>query len=378
MTEPDLESGVQSDGGAAIEPDVRSDTERPPAQSADTDGDFAEGREADEELDEEPATAPSRHPMLHRLIQVGRVVVFLAVVVGVGYTAVNEWDSVQNTIKALSWRSLVTAQLAVLLGMAATVKVWQHLLAAMGTRVRYRAAAQVNFVGQLGKYLPGSLWAFVLQTQLGKRYRIPRARSLVALLLSAGISMVTGISLAAMAASPLSHNWGPVAWLLALGPLTLVTAVPAVLTKIGNLALRVMRKPLFEMHLVGSEVLRAVLWSFVSWLLFGFHVWLLTGSLAKQSLSGYAICTGAFALAMSAGFLAFVLPSGVGVREAVIVAALAPLAASGPTLAIALTSRLIFTIADVATASVALLTSRLALRAGESSHAVTTHHPRGS
>lgn len=320
-------------------------------------------------------TTARKRPSLHRLIQVGRVVVFVAVLAGVGYTVVNEWDSVHNTIRSLSWKSLIGAQLAVLLGMCATVKVWQHLLAAMGTRVRYRAAAQVNFVGQLGKYLPGSLWAFVMQTQLGKRYRIPRARSLVALLLSAGITLVTGVSLAALAAGPLSHRWGSVAWLLAFAPLSLLTLIPWALTKIANLALKLLRKPTFDVHLIGREVLAAVIWSVLSWLLFGLQLWLLTGSLAKQSLSGYVVCIGAIGLAMSAGFLAFVLPSGVGVREAVIVAALAPLAASGPALAIALTSRLLFTIADVTTAALALLISRMSLRSGDHCDAVTTHRP---
>jgi hypothetical protein len=333
--------------------------------------------ELDRELDpaDEPLAGPTPHPGLHRLIQVGRVVVFVAVLAGLGYTVLTEWDSVRNTIRALSWKSLLAAQLTVLLGMCATVKVWQHLLAAMGTRVRYSAAAQVNFIGQLGKYLPGSLWAFVMQTQLGKRYRIPRARSLVALMLSAGLTVVTGVSLASFAAGQLSHRWGPVSWLLAFAPLLLLTIVPAVLTRIANLALRLLRKPRFDVHLVGIEVVQALLWSVLSWLLFGSQLWLLTGSLAKQSLTGYAVCTAAIALAMSAGFLAFVLPSGVGVREAIIVAALAPLAAGGPALAIALTSRLLFTIADVLTAAVALLLSRLVSGPGTGSHAVTTHHP---
>lgn len=323
----------------------------------------------------EDAVAAPRHPRVHRLVQVGRVVVSLAVVAGVGYTAVTEWESVRSTINALSWKSILGAQVAVLLGMAATVKVWQHLLAAMGTRVRYRAAAQVNLVGQLGKYLPGSVWAFVLQAQLGKRYRIPRARSLVALLLSAGVTMVTGVSLAAGAVGPLSHRWGSAAWLLVLAPLGLLTLVPVVLTRIANLALRLMRKPRFEFPLLSSEVARALLWSVASWLLFGLHVWLLTGSLAKQSFEAFAICTGAIGLAMSAGFLAFILPSGIGVREAVIVAGLAPLAASGPALALALTSRLIFTLADVLTAAAALITSRLALRSSGAGLAETSHHP---
>jgi uncharacterized membrane protein YbhN (UPF0104 family) len=324
-------------------------------------------------VDAAPAN-PSRHPALHRLILIGRVVVFVLVLAGVGYAGVVEWDSVRDTIRALSWKSLVGAQLAVVLGMFAAVKVWQHLLAAMGTRVRYRAAAQVNLVGQLGKYLPGSVWAFVLQAQLGKRYKIPRARSLVALLLSAGITSVTALTLAVLAAEPLSHEWGGLAWLLVLGPLSLVTVYPPVLTRIANVALKLLQRPPFVVHFAGIEILRALVWSFTSWLLFGAQLWLLTGSIAKQSLTGYTITTGAFALAMSAGFLAFILPSGIGVREAVIVGGLAPLAAAGPALAMALTSRLLFTIADVATASAALLATRLTLR-HEAGHAVTVHQP---
>lgn len=331
--------------------------------------------QTDFDVDEGPVLPPSRHPALHRLIQVGRVLVFLAVVAAVCYTAATEWSSVRKTIDALSWRSLIAAQAAVFIGMLLTVKVWQHLLASMGTRVKYRAAAEVNLVGQLGKYLPGSVWAFVLQTQLGKRYRIPRARALVALLLSAGVTAVTGVSLAAFVAAPLSRRWGPVLWLLALGPLTLLTLIPVVLTKISNLALRAMRKPLFEVRLIGSEILRATLWSLLSWLFFGVQLWLLMGSQSKQSLHGYLICTGAFALAMTAGFVAFILPSGVGVREAVIVTGLASLAASRPALAIALTSRLLFTIADVSTAGLALLSTRLTGQQHGEGHAVTAHQP---
>lgn len=331
--------------------------------------------ETELEVDEGPVLPPSRHPALHRLIQVGRVLVFLAVVAAVCYTAVKEWGEVRKTIDALSWRSLIAAQAAVLIGMLLTVKVWQHLLAAMGTKIRYRAAAEVNLVGQLGKYLPGSVWAFVLQTQLGKRYRIPRARALVALLLSAGVTAVTGLSLAALVAAPLSHRWGPVLWLLALGPLTLLTLIPYVLTKISNLALRAMRRPVFEVSLIGSEILRAMLWSFLSWLFFGAQLWLLMGSQSKQSLHGYVICTGAFALAMTAGFVAFILPSGVGVREAVIVTGLSSLAHSGPALAIALTSRLLFTITDVSTAGLATLSARLTGQHVGKGHAVTAHQP---
>jgi glycosyltransferase 2 family protein len=307
---------------------------------------------------EQSAAAPARHPVVHQLLRAGRIATIVAVVAAVAFAVDREWGPVRDTIRALSWKSLLASLTAVVLGMFATVKVWQHLLAAMGTRIRYRHAAQVNLVGQLGKYLPGSLWAFVLQTQLGKRYEVPRTRALVTLLLSAGVSSVTALSLGALVAEPLSHRWGGAAWLLLAGPLGLLALVPPVLTRIANLALTLLRRPRMAGRIQPGQVLRAVAWSYASWLLFGLQLWVLTGALAKQSWSGYVITTGAFALAMSAGFLAFVLPSGVGAREAVIVAGLAPLASAGPALAIALTSRLLFTIADVSTALAAVGAAR--------------------
>jgi hypothetical protein len=323
--------------------------------------------------DDEPAAASTTHrrPAVRRALRILRVAVVIAVVAAVAYAADREFGAVRATLRALSWKSLTASLAAVVLGMFATVKVWQHLLASMGTRIRYRQAAQVNLVGQLGKYLPGSVWAFVLQTQLGKRYKIPRTRALITLLLSAGITSVTALSLGVLVAEPLSHRWGEAAWLLLIGPLALVTLIPQVLTRIANLALKLLRRRQMTQQLRAGEIARAIAWSYISWLLFGLQLWILTGALAKQSLTGFVITTGAFGFAMSAGFLAFVLPSGLGVREAVIVAGLAPLAAAGPALAIALTSRLLFTVADVGTALAAVAAARFSAHRHTVAHNVT-------
>jgi hypothetical protein len=36
--------------------------------------------------------------------------------------------------------------------------------------------ARILFLGQLGKYLPGSVWPVLAQMELGKTYRVPRHR----------------------------------------------------------------------------------------------------------------------------------------------------------------------------------------------------------
>jgi uncharacterized membrane protein YbhN (UPF0104 family) len=54
---------------------------------------------------------------------------------------------------------------------------------------------------------------------------------------------------------------------------------------------------------------------------------------------------------MTAGFIVIVAPSGIGVREAVIVAALAPVLNTSAALAVALVLRLLFTVADLVAAA---------------------------
>ena len=57
---------------------------------------------------------------------------------------------------------------------------------------------------------------------------------------------------------------------------------------------------------------------------------------------------------MTAGFLVFVAPSGIGIREAVLVAALAPVLDTGEALSVALVVRLVFTLADLLAAAATL------------------------
>ena len=69
-------------------------------------------------------------------------------------------------------------------------------------------------------------------------------------------------------------------------------------------------------------------------------------------------------VAMTAGVVAFVLPSGIGARELVIVGALATVLPYGQALALAVVSRVMFTVAELVSAGVATLAAWLATRRG--------------
>ena len=69
-------------------------------------------------------------------------------------------------------------------------------------------------------------------------------------------------------------------------------------------------------------MLAATAWSLVSWLAYGVSVWVLAVGAGAPAGESFLLCLGGAALAMTAGFLVFIAPSGIGIREAVLVAAL--------------------------------------------------------
>ena len=134
-------------------------------------------------------------------------------------------------------------------------------------------------------------------------------------------------------------------WLLILAPIFLALLHPRIVGYVLNRALRLARRqPLDRTADLGTMVL-TVAWTAFGWLLLGVHAWLLVRAAGG---SGFFLATGAYALSFTAGFLVVIAPGGVGVREAALTVALGPVLATGAPLVVALASRVVMTIADLA------------------------------
>ncbi|WP_229397927.1 lysylphosphatidylglycerol synthase transmembrane domain-containing protein [Micromonospora okii] len=327
----------------------------------------------------EAAAPPAPAGPLRRWLSVGlRVVVVAAIAVGMVWSVVDQWPQVRSTWLGLAWQSVVLSVLAALAGMVANTMAWRAAVDDLEHRVSVPAALRICLVGQLGKYIPGSVWAYVLQIELSRRVGLPRARAFLATLVSVGLGVTAALGLGLLSLPALREAAGGddstyadsvrvALWIVAaLFPVALVCAVPRVLTALVQLALRVLRRPPLEHRLTWPGVLRVVGWSALGYTLFGVHLWLLANAQATPGLEGLLRSVGSFAIAMTVGMFAFLSPSGLGVREAVLVAALAPFLVDsggvGAAMGIALASRLIFTIADVLAAGLAALSGVRQLR----------------
>jgi hypothetical protein len=300
-----------------------------------------------------PPTTP-HHTLRGRLFHWGRIVLVLAVAAAAVWTVRGHWVEVQDTIAEMSWKEWVPAFLALPVAIGLSTLSWQLLVDELGEPVGVSRGAQIFLVGQLGKYLPGSVWAYVLQMELGRRAGLARARVFTATLFSLAVAVVAALLCGALAIPSLSAHdptLRPLRWLYLLLPIGLVCLHPKVLDRIISIAFRILRRPPLDHPVRRRAVLLSLLAAVGSYVAFGVHLWLLAQGSGDIAVSQLSLCVGAMAVALISGLFFFVLPSGAGVRELVIVTALTPYVGPGPAIALAGVSRVLLTVSDLATAA---------------------------
>ncbi len=284
----------------------------------------------------------------------------LVVAVGLAvYGLASQWTQVHADLAKLAAGEVVGAALCVIGGLGCMMLAWRALLADLGSPLPLPAAIRVMFIGQLGKYVPGAVWAVAAQVELARDYDVPRRRSATASLVSMATTLVVGLVAAGVmlpltSASAVRHYW----WVLAITPLAVACLYPR-LIKFGlDLVLRVARRAPLEKSVSVGGMARALAWTTLGWLFYGAHAWLLISEFAGRGAHVLALSLGAYALAWSVGFLIIFFPGGIGPREVALIAVLAPVMPSASALVVALASRVVMAVGDLVWAGVGLLIGR--------------------
>jgi glycosyltransferase 2 family protein len=302
-----------------------------------------------------PGVAPRRRRRLLRTAL--NALVIAAFVVFIAYAVTKRWSDVRDYAGRLSLRAAGLSTAAVLGAIWCSFLCWKAVLADFGSRVPLSGGIRIFFVGQLGKYLPGKLWPILTQMRLGDEYRVPRRASGAA----AGVFMLlvlgTGLVLAAATVPFLGGQaFGRYWWTLVALPIALAAMHPAILNRGLGLALRLLKREPMPRPLTMRGIATAAFWCLPMWALFGVHTWALALDLGSaNALDLYLRSTGVFAASWSIGFVLGVLPAGAGPREAAFILLFGATLPTAQATVIALVSRLLITVGDVAWGVLALV-----------------------
>jgi uncharacterized membrane protein YbhN (UPF0104 family) len=286
----------------------------------------------------------------------------LAAVIGLAvYGLASQWTQVRADLAKLAGYDVAGAALCVIAGLFCMMLAWRALLADLGSPLPLPAAIRVMFIGQLGKYVPGAVWAVAAQVELARDYDVPRRRSATASLVGMATTLVVslavvGVTLPLTSASAARHYW----WVLAITPLAVACLYPPVIKFGLGLVLKAARRPPLEKSVSVGGMARALAWTTLGWLFYGAHAWLLISEFAGHRGSGdvFALSLGGYALAWSVGFLIIFFPGGIGPREIALIAVLAPVMSSASALVVAIASRVVMSVGDLLWAGVGLAIGR--------------------
>jgi uncharacterized membrane protein YbhN (UPF0104 family) len=307
---------------------------------------------------------PPRRGRWRTALRLAVAAVFLAVIVAV---LAGQWRQARPLLGRLSVPVVLAAWALVLAGIYATFRSWRAALADLGGGLPHAGAMRVFYLGQLGKYLPGTIWPAVTQMRLGRDYRVPPRASgaavVVFMLMLIGTGLLVGVPVIPLLGRDAVDEYR---WLVLVLPLLALALAPPVLNRAMAVALRVARRPPMPAPLSLGGILRVAGWACVSWLCYGVHVYLLARRLgAEGGALLWLQCTGAFAAAFASGPLLLIVPAGAGVREAALLLLLGSTVTAPVAAVIAVVSRLLFVVGDLAWSGVAVLAARRPVRPPE-------------
>lgn len=291
------------------------------------------------------------------------VVLQLALLAVVGWfvarTFIDRWEEFRTYPLDLQVNPglLVLAALVVWSGYAALIAGWRGVLRGWNETLAPWQAGRIWALSSLGKYLPGKIWAVAGMVVMAQRAGVRPVAAAGSALVMQLLAMGTGAAVAALTGvlALATDGWlrlGLIAVLVASVAGTLVLLQTGWLNRIlarlpGGVDQVATPTPLSILGGVAANVL--------AWGAYGVAVWLLARALIPEVSFPLLTTIGAFAASYIVGFLVLLVPGGLGVREGVFVLMLQGVVGLAPATAIALGSRLLFTLTEVGVAVLFLL-----------------------
>lgn len=274
------------------------------------------------------------------------------------------WTEIQDypwRVDALTVALSIVAHLLALLAFAA---VWRRLISTFGFQLSLNHAFKINYVANLGRYIPGKIWQALGMLYYARRMNIREESALASWIIAQVFAIPAAFTAGALAAliypQLLEAIPGGFAerGLYALTALSLLVSLglvflPNSALKIVNRLLHLLKRPPISFSMSIGDSLVIYLGYVACWALYGLAFWLFMRGITPELTVPPLAALGAFALAYQIGYLALFAPGGIGVRELALTAALQPFL--GPLAAVvAVAARLWNMIVELLAALIAL------------------------
>jgi glycosyltransferase 2 family protein len=239
---------------------------------------------------------------------------------------------------------------------------WTLLLRTMGgaaTGVPIVVGTEIWLSTMLTRYIPGNIWHIVGRLAMAGRLGVSRTQVLASATVEQLLTLLGALAVFGLSVPFWRGGAGPERWLLLLVPAGLLLLHPQILGRGLAWAAHALSRP----DLAWAYSFRTILTSLCTFVFAnaaaGLALVIVLGGLAPLAADQIAFVIGAAALAWVIGYLSFLTPSGLGVREAALTALLSQICPLPVAIAGSLAYRLALTIGEIIAVACAVAYGRL-------------------
>lgn len=286
-----------------------------------------------------------RRPLWLRVLQLALVAAALYFVAAY---LVRSWSSIQDYSWSLEPGWLAVSGAAFLLFYLMQAVVWWLVLRGVAVRTTFLTAAATWAKSIPARYIPGTVFMFVGRAWLSHDAGMPVDRVTAAMVYEQALGMCSALVTVGLLFPFWEYDPGLTALALIGIPVLVAILHPRVFAPLARRALRMLHRPPLEVTIRFGVVAGLLAYFVLSWFVAGFGAWALARALTGLEANALPVVVVANALAYVAGMAAFFVPSGIGVREAVLTASLARQLPGGVALVWALLLRVWVTVVELA------------------------------
>lgn len=279
-----------------------------------------------------------------------------------------QWEELQRYEWRIELRWLALSAGLMMAAWAVEVLLWLHMLETVSHRLPYWASLRIWFLSAIVRYIPGNIWQPMSLTYLAVQRGVQVEATLTSILL---YQLITILAVGPIAAAyfSLTGNWGafndvfseatPGVIALALAPVIVFMIWPRGLLETVNWGLDRIGRPRLSVYLSRPTLLFLFALSVFDWLLWGAAFYALAFGIGVavpgENASALLHLLLLYPVAYAIGFLSFLTPSGLGVREGALYVLLMPLLGGGGATVLALAMRIWTTLGEVVAAGISAL-----------------------
>jgi len=227
--------------------------------------------------------------------------------------------------------------------------IWYAITKMNNCNISFLKTIFYRVYSDFGKYLPGKVWGYAMLFHVYVEEKKSQTKvsfsfffELIASVLAAFIIFIFSFFFVEIQLF-MEYRLISIVALLFL----LVLLHPSILEYLSNIVLKILKRTYIKFELSYTDVLQIVFFYICNWLIFGISFILFVNSFIPVSLNYYFYITGAVAISGLIGMFAIFVPAGLGVRESVMIVALAEIMLKSLSGIIAILSRLWLTASEI-------------------------------